>query len=185
MEIFTLIAIALSVAADAFVTSVCDGLSYRPKPVKRIAVALAFGIFQGLMPVLGALIGDKLVKLSEAGNYIAFAALFIVGVMMMIDGFSKPEKSKMRFGTKTVLFQAFATSIDAFACGVSLPLLAIPLWIDGLVIGGTTFVLCSFAICFASGIVKKLKPEKLVIFKRIGGVVLIALALKNLVFCFI
>lgn len=185
MEIFTLICIALSVSADAFVTSVCDGLAYRPKVLKRITVALTFGVFQGVMPVLGALLGDNLKKLSSAENYIAFAALLIVGVLMFIDGFTKPEKAKQRFGTKTIALQAFATSIDALACGVSLTVLAFPLWVDGLVIGGTTFALCTFGICFASHIVKKLKPEKLGIFKRIGGVVLIALALKNLVFCFI
>lgn len=185
VEIFTLICIALSVAADAFVTAVCDGLAYRPKPIKRIAVAITFGVFQGVMPVLGALIGDKLAALSSAENYIAFAALFIVGVLMFIDGFMKPEKSKLKFGTKTILFQAIATSIDALACGVSLATLSFPLWLDGIVIGGTTLLLCTLGICFASAIVKKVKPERLGIFKRIGGVVLVALALKNLVFCFI
>ena len=58
METVTLICLSLSLAADAFVTAVCDGMAYRPKIGKRIAIALSFGVMQGLMPVLGALLGE-------------------------------------------------------------------------------------------------------------------------------
>ncbi len=185
MEILSLIALALSVAADAFVTSVCDGMSYAPKIPKRFAVALAFGIMQGVMPIIGALIGDRLAKLTAASNYIAFAALLIVGVMMIIDGFDKPKKCRGVLGVKTIALQAFATSIDALACGVSLGSLPFPLWIDGLVIGGTTAIICGIGIFCSAAIVKKLHIERLNIFKFIGGALLIALAMKNLIFCFI
>ncbi len=186
MEIVTLICIALSVAADAFVTSICDGMAYRPNPPKKIAVALAFGIAQGVMPIIGALLGERLVKFTSAGNYIAFAALFIVGVLMFTDGFEKSDKpKKQKFGVKAIIFQAFATSIDALACGVSLATLSTPLWLDGIIIGGVTAVVCGIGIFFSTAIIKKLKAERLNVFKFIGGAILVALAIKNLVFCFI
>lgn len=182
MDILSLVCIALSVAADAFVTSVCDGMAYRPSVKKRIAVALSFGIAQAAMPVLGAILGKQLIILTKAGNYISFAALFIVGVIMFFDGFGSGEKCKDRFGAKTIALQAFATSVDAFACGVSLSTLTLPLWLDGTVIGTTTFVLCLFGVCFATTIGKRFsKPQR---FKTVGGFILIALAMKNLIFCF-
>lgn len=184
MDIFTLICIALSVSADAFTVSVCDGLAYRPKVYKRLAVAFIFGIFQGGMPIIGAKLGEQLTALSNAKNYISFAALFIAGFMMFIDGLKKPEKPNF-FGAKTVLFQALATSVDALTCGVSLTALSLPLWIDALVIGGTTFTLCTIGICFAAFIGKKIKTEKLGILKRIAGGALVALAVKCLILCFI
>ncbi len=185
VEIISLICLSLSVAADAFVTSVCDGLAYTPKPAKRLAVAAAFGTAQGIMPVLGALLGEKLAFLTSASNYIAFAALLLVGVLMIIDGFDKKKPQNKTFGARAIIIQAVATSIDAFFCGVSLVVLPFPLWVDGLVIGGTTAVICLFGIFFATAISKKLKTERLNIFKFIGGAVLIALAMKNLVFCFV
>lgn len=183
MDIFTLICLSLSLSADAFVTAVCDGMAYRPKIVKRLAVALSFGIAQGLMPVCGALLGEKMLKFLDAQDYIAFAALFVVGVLMLIDGFQKQQSSKKPFGAATIGFQAIATSVDAFACGLTLSTLPFPIWIDGLAIGGVTAAVCTIGICFAASIGKRFsRPER---FKLIGGCILIALALKNLVGCFI
>ncbi len=145
MNVFTLICLSLSLAADAFVAAVCDGLAYRPKTAKRIAISLSFGFAQGLMPVLGALCGDKLLGFLNAQTYLAFAALFIVGALMLIEGFDKKASSVPRLGAKTIAFQAFATSVDAFACGLTLNVLPLPLWIEGLTVGGITAALCAVA----------------------------------------
>ncbi len=182
VDILTLICLSLSLAADAFVTAVCDGMAYRPKTGKRVAIALSFGAAQGVMPVLGALLGETLDKLLNAQNYLAFAALLIVGVLMFIDGFNKPEKAKS-LGAGTIALQAFATSVDAFACGLTLVSLPFPLWADGITIGCVTAALCMFGVCFASAIGKRFAhPER---FKIVGGGILVALAMKHLIFCFI
>ncbi len=183
MDIFTLICLSVSLAADAFVTAVCDGIAYRPKAVKRLLIALSFGAAQGLMPVLGSLLGEKLLGFLNAQSYIAFAALFIVGVLMLLDGFKKQESDNGTLGIKSIFFQALATSIDALACGLSLGSMGLPLWVDGLTIGFITAALCAIGVCFATAIGKRINhPER---FKIVGGCVLIALALKNLVYCFI
>ncbi|MCH5163291.1 MAG: manganese efflux pump [Clostridiales bacterium] len=180
---FTLICLSLSLAADAFVTAICDGLAYSPKTVKRIAIALSFGAMQGIMPVIGALCGDKILGFLDAQNYVAFAVLFIIGVLMFIEGFDKKARSSPRFGAKTIAFQAFATSVDAFACGLTLNTISLPLWVEGLTIGGVTTLLCAVGVFFAGAIGKTVaRPER---FKIIGGLVLISLALKNLVYCFL
>ncbi|MDE7464311.1 MAG: manganese efflux pump MntP family protein, partial [Clostridiales bacterium] len=103
--------------------------------------------------------------------------------LMLIEGFDKRAVAKPRFGIKTVAFQSFATSVDAFACGLTLNVLPFQLWVEGLTIGGITAVLCAIGIFFAGAIGKRVaRPER---FKIIGGCVLIALALKNLIYCFI
>ncbi len=183
MDTVTLICLSLSLAADAFVAAVCDGLAYRPKLGKKMAIALSFGCAQGLMPVLGALFGDKLLGFLNAQTYLAFAALFIVGALMLIEGLDKKAAAVPKLGTKTITFQAFATSVDAFACGLTLNVLPFPSWIEGVTIGAITAVLCLLGVTFAGAIGKRFShPER---FKIIGGCILIALALKNLVYCFI
>lgn len=183
MEIITLICLSLSLAADAFVAAVCDGLAYSPKPLKRTTIAVSFGFAQGVMPVLGALLGEKLLGFLNAQTYLAFAALFIVGALMLIEGLDKKTAASPRLGVKTIAFQAFATSVDAFACGLTLSIMPFPLWVSGLTIGGITALLCAVGIFFAGAIGKRVaRPQR---FKIIGGCVLIALALKNLVYCFI
>ena len=182
MDIFTLICLSLSLAADAFVTAVCDGMAYRPKIGKRLIIALAFGVAQGVMPVFGALLGETLDKFLNAQNYIAFAALLVIGVLMFIDGFNKPEKAKS-LGASTIALQAVATSIDASVCGLTLASLPFPLWIDGLTIGGITALLCLIGVSFAAAIGKRFThPER---FKIVGGCILIALAMKHLIYCFL
>ena len=183
MDIITLICLSLSLAADAFVTAIVDGLAYSPKAAKRIAIAISFGVAQGAMPILGALFGEKLLGFLNAQSYLAFAALFIVGALMFIEGLDKKTAVAPRLGVKTISFQAFATSVDAFACGLTLTTLDLPLWVGGVTIGGITTLLCAIGIFFAGAIGKRVaKPQR---FKIIGGCVLIALALKNLVYCFI
>ncbi|MCH5165555.1 MAG: manganese efflux pump [Clostridiales bacterium] len=178
----TLICLSFSLAADAFVASVCDGMAYRPKPMKRILIASTFGIAQGLMPVIGALIGDRMIGILEFKRYVSFAALLIVGVIMLLEGFEKPDRPHGMLGVKTVLFQAFATSIDALACGLTLAVMPFPLWVDGLTIGLITACVCLVGITLATFIGKRFnRPER---FKVLGGLILIALALKDLVYCF-
>ena len=110
VEIF-LIGVGLSM--DAFAVSVCKGLGmHRVNYAHALVIALFFGVFQGLMPVIGWLVGSAFAAyVTAVDHWIAFALL------------------------------AFATSIDALAVGISFSFLQIDIVAAALIIGCTTFVL--------------------------------------------
>ena len=85
MSLWTLTLIALGVAADAFAVAVGKGLTM-PRLSRRGAVLIAvmFGAFQGLMPLLGWLLGTGLEgSIESVDHWIAFGLLAAVGVKML------------------------------------------------------------------------------------------------------
>lgn len=131
--------IALGLAMDAF--AVCLGAgTTRFVDGRRFAFRLAFhfGLFQGLMPVLGWL-GGSLVAgyISAFDHWIAFGLLAIVGGRMVRSGLDPDgecyEIDPSRGATMVML--AVATSIDAFAVGLSLAMLNVSIVYPSVVIG--------------------------------------------------
>ena len=87
MNILTLLLLAIALSADAFAFSISLGLSI--KPLKKFHVLFAsgmFGLFQGLMPLLGYLSSITLKDIVEKySSWIAFVLLFIIGAKMIFE----------------------------------------------------------------------------------------------------
>lgn len=131
--------VALGLAMDAFAVSLGAGATRfvnGPRPVFRLS--FHFGLFQALMPVLGW-IGGTLIAgyISDWDHWIAFALLAFVGIRMIRSGADKDgecyEVDPSRGGTLIML--SVATSIDAFAVGLSLAMLNINILYPAVVIG--------------------------------------------------
>ena len=174
----SLFAIALGLAMDAFATSIVDGLRYG-KATKRhgVFVALTFGLFQGLMPLIGFFLGSLFISYIEAyDHWVAFGLLLLIGGFMIFEGVKgivKPEAiQEKEFSWKEVLFQGVATSIDALAVGITLSALSIFIVWDSLVITGVTFLMCLLGF-FLGKEISKLFKGKVSIANIIGGTILI------------
>ena len=58
MEIYEILLIGIGLAMDAFAVSICKGLSMKKMNWKNaIIIALYFGVFQALMPLIGYFLG--------------------------------------------------------------------------------------------------------------------------------
>jgi putative Mn2+ efflux pump MntP len=163
---------------DAFATSIVDGLRYG-KATKRhgVFVALTFGLFQGLMPLIGFFLGSLFISYIEAyDHWVAFGLLLLIGGFMIFEGIKgivKPEAiQEKEFSWKEVLFQGVATSIDALAVGITLSALSIFIVWDSLVITGVTFLMCLLGF-FLGKEISKLFKGKVSIANIIGGTILI------------
>ncbi len=182
-EWISLFAIAVGLAMDAFAASIVDGLRYA-KATKRhgFFVALTFGIFQGVMPVIGYFLGSLFINyIKDYDHWVAFGLLLLIGGLMIFEGIKgivKPESVKEKeFSWKEILFQGVATSIDALAVGITLSTLGIFIAWDGLVITGVTFVICLVGFFLGKQIAKLLKG-RYSIANIIGGVILIAIGVS-------
>lgn len=89
-----LLAVALSM--DAFAVSLSNGLTNKKIPVRyMIITALFFGLFQGVMPLIGYLLGSIFEEwISVAIPIIGFAVLSFLGIKMIVDSAKEIKEEK-------------------------------------------------------------------------------------------
>jgi putative Mn2+ efflux pump MntP len=91
------------------------------------------------------------------------------------EGQAPAERNPFQLGRLTLM--ALATSIDALAAGITLPVLEIRLMTAAAVIGGVTFVLCLLGVTVGRRFGEPLEGK----LDIIGGLVLIGLGVKILI----
>ena len=124
MDILSIIIIGIGLAMDCFAVSISKGVCLKKfKFKKAFRMAMLFGLFQGLMPLIGYFAGFSFAKkISDYDHWIAFILLGGIGVKMFIEGL-KPidphcEIKTDPFKWKLLFALALATSIDALATGI-------------------------------------------------------------------
>lgn len=178
--------LAFGLAMDATAVAAAKGMAVPVLRARDVArVALLFGAFQGLMPMLGWLIGYSIGPLVEAwDHWIAFTVLCAIGGKMLWEArhvFGQAEPSAVPendpLAMHTLLLLAVATSIDALAVGITLPILKAPLIASWCTIAVTTAVLSAVGMTLGRKL-GALLGRSLEVF---GGLVLIGLGVKILV----
>ncbi len=184
MGIVELFLIAVGLSMDAFAVSVCKGLGMKRINFKvAVVLALFFGGFQALMPVIGWALGSQFLWLiSPIDHWIAFILLAIIGGKMLWEAFHDDEDDSDDSSDANVidlgeyLMLAIATSIDALAMGISFAALSVNIVAAASFIGVITFVLTLAGVAVGHFFGARYeKPATIV-----GGVVLILIGLKVL-----
>jgi len=173
MDAATTILLSLGLAADAFAVAVSSGLAIKHMKVnKALKIALFFGVFQALMPVLGWLIGLSFSFLiTPIDHWIAFGLLSFIGGRMIYESLQSGECEKKfnPLDTGTLITLSVATSIDALAVGLGFAVLKDSIALAVTAIGFITFFL-AFAGVFIGHKCGNLFANKIEI---LGGAILI------------
>ena len=139
MDAITLTGLALALAMDAFAVALGTGTVLSRLTGRHLfRLGFHFGLFQALMPVIGWLAGQTVVRHIEAwDHWIAFTLLAIIGGRMIHEACSDEEKTDDRDPTRglSLVMLSIATSIDALAVGFSLSVIGVSIWFPALVIG--------------------------------------------------
>lgn len=183
MGLLTLILIAVSLSFDSFAVSVSGGLTMCRKSMKvslalKIAFSLAF--FQALMPLLGWFLGESFKEyLVAVDHWIAFILLVFLGVRMIKEGRIPVNKKKIKNpGHWRVLIpMSLATSIDAFAVGISFSFFADNIYLFISIVGLVTFLVSITGIYMGRTIGKKMAG----LAEIFGGIILILIGAKILI----
>ena len=180
MNLFTLMLIALSLSMDAFAIAVCNGIVYGESKRNALFAAVAFGLAQGIMPLIGYFAGSRFYDIiSDYDHWIAFILLVFIGGRMLYSGIKEFNHIYIDVFTgvltiKMIVIQAIATSIDALAVGISFAALDVDIYLAAILIAATTFI-CSY-------LGSKLGQKWGVFFKRwstiAGGAILCLLGIK-------
>lgn len=186
MSFTDILMIGVGLSMDAFAVSMCQGVSMKKLNVRRaVMIAVFFGGFQALMPLLGFALGSTFASAITIGPWVAAALLLIIGGKMLLDGIRDKDDEPSDFGTIGRLFLlAIATSIDAFAVGVSFSMQEGIVWLHGgtsiflavLTIGMTTFVLSLIGVWIGNRFGLKYHRASTIL----GGVILILIGIKIL-----
>ena len=180
MELINISLMGIGLAADACAVSLSSGLVIRHiKLNKALKIALTFGIFQGIMPLIGWSTGLSFRELLiQINHWIAFSLLAIVGIKMIYETCQPETETKFNpLDNYTLLGLAIATSIDALAVGLSLSVLKVSILSAAAAIAVITFWLCLISVYLGHkwGSLCKFKLE------IVGGIILIFLGSKILI----
>ncbi len=145
MTFITIILLAVALAMDAFAVSIASGIAIKDLRIKHsLIIASWFGFFQAIMPLLGWLSGVKLQRfIAEIDHWIVFGLLLFIGCKMIYEAFQiESVENRSDPMDIAVLFSlSIATSIDAFAAGVSFALLHTGVVTPVIIIGIITFIM--------------------------------------------
>jgi putative Mn2+ efflux pump MntP len=140
-----IILIAIAMSIDAFSVAFGVGCKYN-KPRHYFRLSWHFGLFQFIMPLIGALTGKFLMNYTDNLNIIAALILFIIAFKMFKDSLkNNTDRCYTSDPTTgfTLIFLSVATSMDALGVGISLAFypgnLLIPAFVIGIVCSIFTF----------------------------------------------
>ena len=177
-----LVLIAFSLSMDAFAVAMGKGLCMRKIQYGYASViALFFGGFQALMPILGWFLAKQFsAQIHFLDHWIAFILLSLIGLKMIWSAHREKNKEEepcdLAVNYRELMLLAVATSIDALAAGVTFAFLDTPILMAAGVIGLTAFVISLGGVIIGQlfGLRFKTKAE------YFGGGVLILIGLKIL-----
>jgi putative Mn2+ efflux pump MntP len=190
MSLIDIILLAVALAMDCLTVSIVSGvIEVKSEEVKSekwwiIRMALLFGLFQAMMPLIGWLGISHFQAYMEAyDHWIAFTMLGFIGGRMVWESFGPEEEQHFNpRRLRTQLLLAVATSIDALAVGISFACtgytavgqLTLPLIIIGVVSFLFSLIGYQLGARFGRSIARRLKPE------LFGGIILIGIGVKIL-----
>jgi len=188
MFYFNSLLLGIGLAMDAFSVSLANGLGEPHMRLRKMAmIAGVFGVFQGLMPMLGWVCLHTLVQffgvLDELIPWIALALLSYIGAKMILDSLKCENEGicKITLTLGALLLQGIATSIDALSVGFTIADYNFP----EAAIAACLIAAVTFAICFAGLFIGKKVGTRLAGKAGIfGGVILIAIGIEIFVTSF-
>lgn len=185
MGIVEVLLTGVGLSMDAAAVGMTNGLN-EPKMrlTKILLIALFFGVFQGVMPLIGYFAGTLFAEaVASIAPYVALVLLGFIGGKMIYEALKKSkeeEETVKNLGVGALTVQAIATSIDALAVGISLlalngiGALKVNIFAACAIIAACTFVISLAAVFIGKkfGAVLADKAE------LIGGIILVAIGLK-------
>ena len=188
MFYFNSLLLGVGLAMDAFSVSLANGLNEPYMRLRKMClVAGIFGVFQGLMPLLGWLCLHTLVQffgvLDDLIPWIALGLLSYIGAKMILDSLKCENEGicKVTLTFSALLLQGIATSIDALSVGFTIADYNFP----EAVIAACLIAAVTFVICFAGIFIGKKVGTKLAGKAGIfGGILLIAIGIEIFVTSF-
>lgn len=174
--------LGVGLSMDAFSVSLANGFNEpKMRRLKVLSIALVFGAFQGIMPMIGWVCVHTIVEKFKIFEYfipwIALILLLYIGGKMVFGYFKKGEEEEeaKKMSVKALFVQGVATSIDALSVGFTIAEYNLGLAIiSALIIATVTFTLCLCGVILGKKFGTKFSSKA----ELIGGIILICIGLE-------
>jgi len=189
LDPYVLAGIAVALAMDAFAVSISiSALLKDVQPRQTFRLSFHFGLFQALMPVLGWYTGNLVGQWFLAyDHWIAFFILWAIGGKIVYqsvfaveepeeEGVTKEEKKKDPTRGFSLIMLSVATSIDAYAVGLSFAFIGVSIWFPSFWIGITAGFLTLLGMQLGSYVGKRFGKSM----EIIGAILLFIIGVKIL-----
>lgn len=131
---------------------------------------LVVGIFHYILPLLGNLIGIKIIStFNIASNIILGLILIILGINLAIHYF-KDEEIKINLNIISIVLLAFSVSIDSFSVGLGISNITNKHYLSSLI-----FSVCSFSFTLMGLIIGKYSNKVIGKYASMLGIILLLL----------
>ena len=182
MDKVSIIIIGIGLAMDCFAVSTSKGICAKKFFFwHTLRMAVLFGVFQAVMPLLGYLAGASFSKhMQSFDHWVAFGLLAAIGGKMLYEGFQPHDPdcaTPNPFKWASLLPLALATSIDAFATGIVFVPYPGIIWIAITIIGLISFIFTFIGMYIGIHFGKRFHVKV----EAIGGIILIGIGLKILI----
>lgn len=183
MGLIDIVLIGVGLSMDAFAVSICKGLKMKTIDLKQcFVIALFFGIFQAIMPLIGYALSCSFVEYINAySHWVAFVLLLLIGVNMIreaVGNNDEEEECSQTIGFKELIALSVATSIDALAVGITFGTmgdkLQLSLGLAVTIIGVTTLIISVGGVFIGNIFGSRYKKKA----EITGGIILIAIGIK-------
>lgn len=179
---FNSVFLGVGLAMDAFSVSLANGLNEpNMRKKKMCGVAGIFGIFQGIMPMIGWICVHSMVKYFRVFEkfipWIALILLLLIGTSMLLEGIKNQsdENETTRVGIAALLVQGVATSIDALSVGFTIVEYGLLMAaVCAVIIAVVTFVICMAGLSIGKKFGTKFANKAAIL----GGVILIIIGIE-------
>ncbi len=134
--------LVLSLGFDTFAVAIGLGLSGL-KRQERLRFGVSFALAEGIMPLVGFLIGQEIARaLGSVASYLAIGLLLAVGLYTLWEGLHNEEEREFEAASYSrLLLLALSVSMDELAVGFSLGLIGIPVLLAAALIATQAFLL--------------------------------------------
>ena len=179
---FNSIVLGIGLAMDAFSVSLANGMN-EPcmKKKKMLFIAVVFGVFQGLMPLIGWFcvhtIATLFTSFTKLIPWIALVLLSFLGIKMLVEAFKDCEEEECckKQGLMVILVQGVATSIDALSVGFTNAGYGVfNAIVSSLIIMVITFVICYLGVLLGKKFGTKFSKKAAIL----GGIILILIGIE-------
>lgn len=178
MGFIEIVLLALALSMDSFSVALAVGTAGQGTGKHEVfRLAFHFGLFQGVLPIIGWLAGSLIEPLIAAfDHWIAFLLLLFVAIRMFRSGFGTTEAIHQDDPTRglSLVILSTATSIDALSVGLGLAMLGVTIWVPSIVIGLITLLVSVIGMMAGSKLGLRFGRRMQIV----GGVILILIGIR-------
>lgn len=178
--IINAILFGVGLAMDAFSVSLVNGLNNPKIHFSKVnQIALVFGLFQTIMPIIGWFCVHEIVTyfvfFQPFIPWIALILLLYLGLKMFFEKNDEEDEKVDKITFSYLLVQGVATSIDALSVGFTIAEFDfIEALIESIIIGIVTYIICLAGVYIG----KKFGTKVSKFATKLGGTILILIGLE-------